>query len=282
MEKFLNKVLQGDCLELLPQIPDRSIPLVLCDLPYGTTVIPWDEVIDMERLWGQYERVMTPNGVVLLTSQGLFTGKLIMSNPKLFKYKVVWVKSAATNFLNGKIQPRRRHEDICVFYTGKPAYHPQMRRGKVIVSKPKARMSDSQGTIKALGHTTRSRDRYPDDVVFCEVEVEDDGPITDSLYFKNAVMENGFAYHPTQKPVDLGRYLIRTYSNPGDIVLDNACGSGSFLVAAVMEQRQFIGMEKNEKAVHKGLPVDYVDISRRRIAEAVRWRREEDQRLKLF
>ena len=278
IEVYLDKVIEGDCLAILPGIPDRSIHLILCDLPYGTTVIAWDKVIDLERLWKEYERIILPNGSIILTSQGLFTGKLISSNPKWFKYKIVWVKSSATNFLNGKKQPLRRHEDICVFYNGKPTYNPQLQRGKITITKAGKikRKSDSQGHIKPLPFVTKSRDRYPYDVVFFEEE-----QMVDSLYFKNASSE-GPIFHPTQKPIGLSRYLVRTFSNKGDIVLDNACGSGSFLVAAVMEHRHFIGIEKNEKSVHQGETADYIKITNSRIAGAIKWRRDEDAKLSLF
>ncbi len=119
---FENRVIKGDCLEVMKELPDGCIDMILCDLPYGTTQNKWDSVIPLDKLWEQYERIIKENGAIVLTSQGLFTAKLILSNEKLFKYKIVWVKSKPTNFLNAKIQPLRKHEDICVFYKKQPTY----------------------------------------------------------------------------------------------------------------------------------------------------------------
>lgn len=116
IQPFLNKVIQGDCLDVMAQFPSKSVDMILCDLPYGTTQNKWDSVIDLTRLWKEYERIIKDNGCIALTAQGLFTAKLILSNEKLFKYKIVWIKSKPTNFLNAKIQPLRKHEDICIFY----------------------------------------------------------------------------------------------------------------------------------------------------------------------
>ncbi len=158
-----------------------------------------------------------------------------------------------------------------------PTYNPQMVRGRIYVRGPREiQRSDNYGEVNAVNETTKSRERYPTDVVFYEEE-----PIIDSFYFKQAASE-GASYHPTQKPVDLGRYLIRTFTNAGDIVLDSTCGSGSFLVAAVMEHRKFIGMEKNELAVHLREPVDYIEICNQRIEGAYKWRAAEDLKLSLF
>lgn len=126
---YLNKVIEGDCLEVMKGIPSKSIDMVLCDLPYGTTQNKWDSVIPLDLLWKEYRRIVKDNGVVVLTSQGIFTAKLILSNEKWFKYKLVWEKSKATNFLNAKKQPLRKHEDICVFYKKQPVYNPQMTDG---------------------------------------------------------------------------------------------------------------------------------------------------------
>src|SRR5476651_794597 len=130
LDQHLNKVIEGDCLEVMQYFPDSSIDLVLCDLPYGTTPNPWDIPIDFNLLWQQYERIIKPNGVIALTSAGIFTGTVILSNPAWFKYKIVWIKSKSTNFLNAKKQPLRRHEDICIFYKKQPVYQPQMIPGK--------------------------------------------------------------------------------------------------------------------------------------------------------
>ncbi|MEW5905816.1 MAG: site-specific DNA-methyltransferase [Elusimicrobiota bacterium] len=250
--KIANSLFEGDCLEVLKKFPDSSVDMVLCDLPYGTTQNKWDSVIDLEKLWEAYLRIVKPNGAIVLTAQGIFTAKLILSNEKHFKYKITWEKSKPTNFLNAKIQPLRKHEDICVFYREQPAYNPQMGEGSPYdKGVRKDQLSGSYGDFLPR-HIRSEGGRYPTDVV----------------YFKTAESE-GTVWHPTQKPVDLGRYLIRTYTNPGDIVLDNSFGSGSFLVAAALEGRNFCGIEKNEDVqLFKKNAIDYIDIAQARLADA--------------
>lgn len=249
---FENRMIEADCLDVMNNIPSKSIDLVLCDLPYGTTQNYWDSVIPLDQLWPHYERIIKDKGVIVLTGQGLFTANLMLSNPKLFKYKITWVKSKPTNFLNAKKQPLRKHEDICVFYKNQPDYNPQMSKGEPY-SKGfrKDQLTGSYGDFKTV-EVKSNGERYP----------------TDVIYFKTAESE-GEVYHPTQKPVELGRYLIRTFTKEGDIVLDNACGSGSFLVSAVLEGRKFIGIEKNQEVyLFKKQRVDYIEISKKRIKEA--------------
>jgi site-specific DNA-methyltransferase (adenine-specific)/modification methylase len=244
-----NALIEGECLKELRKFPDNSIDLVVCDLPYGTTQNRWDSVINLDELWEQYNRVVKKDGAIVLTSQGVFTAKIILSNEKFFKYKVVWEKSKATNFLNAKKQPLRKHEDICIFYRKPPSYTPQMKDGDAYdKGVRKDQLTGSYGDFKAT-HVKSDGKRYPADVV----------------YFKTAESE-GKVLHPTQKPISLGRYLIRTYSNPGDIVLDNSFGSGSFLVAAALEDRIFCGIEMN-KDVHlfKDKKVDYINVAKDRI-----------------
>ena len=244
-----NVLFEGDCLDILPFFPPHSVDLILCDLPYGTTQNRWDSVIPLEKLWTQYMRILKPTGVVALTSQGVFTAKVILSNEPWFKYKIVWEKSKPTNFLNAKKQPLRKHEDICVFYQRQPVYHPQMRQGQPYdKGVRKNQLSGSYGDF--LPARVRSGgDRYPTDVV----------------YFKTAENE-GPVWHPTQKPVELGRYLVRTYTDPGDLILDNAFGSGSFLVAAAQEGRRFVGIELNQDVhLFKRVRIDYVGLARQRI-----------------
>lgn len=249
---LLNRLLEGDCLDWLARFPDASVDLVLCDLPYGTTQNPWDSVVPLPALWEAYARVVKPSGAVVLTSQGTFTARLVLSNEAWFKYKVVWVKSKPTNFLNAKKQPLRRHEDVCVFYREQPSYHPQMSPGEPYdKGVRKAQQSGSYGDFDPVRVASEGA-RYPTDVV----------------YFKTAESE-GEVWHPTQKPVALGRYLVRTFSEPGDLVLDNAFGSGSFLVAALLEGRNFVGVEKNQE-VHrfKRARIDYVRLAERRLRDA--------------
>lgn len=253
-KSMLNDVTQGDTIEKMKQIPDDSIDMVLVDLPYGTTQNKWDSVIPLPELWEQYHRIVKRNGAMVFTASGLFTAQLMLSNPKEYKYNYTWVKSKATNFLNAKRQPLRKHEDILVFYRKQPTYNPQMTEGEAYnKGVRKDQVTGSYGDFNPVMVKSKGM-RYPVDV----------------LYFKTAESE-GKVVHPTQKPVALGRYLIRTFSNPGDIVLDNTSGSGSFLVSALQEGRNFIGIEKNEDgALFKKKPVDYIKITRSRIKEAIK------------
>jgi DNA modification methylase len=252
IEDFKNKVIEGDCLEIMEKIPDKSVDMILCDLPYGTTQNEWDSLIPLSKLWKQYERIIKDRGAIVLTSQGIFTYKLIASNEKLFKYKMVWIKSKATNFLNAKVQPLRKHEDICVFYKKQPTYNPQKTIGEAYDKGfRKDQHTGSYGLFETR-HVKSNGERYPSDIV----------------YFKTAESE-GEVYHPTQKPVALGRYLIKTFTKQGDIVLDNTCGSGSFLVSAVLEGRDYIGIELNkENVLHHKHKIDMIDVCNKRIKDA--------------
>ena len=229
----------GDCLELMRDIPNKSIDMILCDLPYGTTQNKWDSVIPLDELWKEYKRIIKDNGVIALTSQGIFTAKLMLSNEKWFKYKLVWVKSKATNFLNAKKQPLRKHENICVFYNKQPQYNPQMTEGEPYdKGVRKNQLTGSYGDFNPV-HVKSEGMRYP----------------TDVIYFKTAESE-GKVYHPTQKPVSLLEYLIKTYTNERETVLDNCMGSGSTGVACINTNRNFIGMELDE---------NYFNIAKERI-----------------
>lgn len=242
-------LLQADCLEAMKLIPDNSVNMVLCDLPYGTTQNSWDSVIPLQKLWRHYERILAPQGVIVLTGQGPFTARLIVSNEQWFKYKLTWVKSKPTNFLNAKRQPLRKHEDVCVFYPKQPKYSPQMGEGEAYdKGVRKNQLSGSYGDFKP-SHVKSEGGRYP----------------TDVIYHKTAESE-GQVYHATQKPVGLGQYLIRTYTERGDVILDNAFGSGSFLVAAAMEGRNAIGIELNQDVeLFRNGAVDLIDIAQTRL-----------------
>ena len=245
----VNALLEGDCLEKMKLIPSHSVDMILCDLPYGTTQNKWDSVIPLEALWEEYNRIIKENGVIALTSQGIFTAKLILSQAEIFKYKLVWEKSKPTNFLNAKKQPLRKYEDICIFYKKQPTYNPQMGIGVPYYKGiRKNQLTGCYGDFEpALVKSTGSR--YP----------------TDIIYAKTAESE-GDVFHPTQKPVELGRYLVRTYTNKGDLVLDNTFGSGSFLVSALLEGRNFIGIEKNKSvSLFKRIPIDYIKIATHRL-----------------
>ena len=248
-DKFVNRVIEGDCIEVMRHLPNGCINMVLCDLPYGTTQNKWDSIVPLDELWAEYKRIVKPNGAIVLTSQGLFTAMLIMSQPKMFKYKWVWEKSKPTNFLNAKKQPLRKHEDVCVFYQRQPVYNPQMTEGEPYdKGVRKNQLSGSYGDFLPV-HVHSDGKRYPTDVV----------------YFKTAESE-GDVIHATQKPVELGRYFVRTYSRPGDLILDNTSGSGSFLVAALMEGRNFMGIEKNaDSELFKNEKIDYIEKTKARL-----------------
>lgn len=248
-DKFVNSVIEGDCIEVMGHLPNGCIDMVLCDLPYGTTQNKWDSIVPLDELWAEYKRIVKPNGAIVLTSQGLFTAMLIMSQPKMFKYKWVWEKSKPTNFLNAKKQPLRKHEDVCVFYQRQPVYNPQMTEGEPYdKGVRKNQLSGSYGDFLPV-HVHSDGKRYPTDVV----------------YFKTAESE-GDVIHATQKPVELGRYFVRTYSRPGDLILDNTSGSGSFLVAALMEGRNFMGIEKNaDSELFKNEKIDYIEKTKARL-----------------
>jgi len=246
---MVNQLFEEDCLECMKRIPDASIDMVLCDLPYGMTQNQWDSYVPLDKLWEQYNRIIKPNGAIVLTSQGLFYSKAHHEPTKAIQIQMVWEKSKPTNFLNAKKQPLRKHEDVCVFYKKQPTYTPQMTMGEPYnKGVRKNQLSGSYGDFQPV-HVQSDGERYP----------------TDIIYVKTAESE-GEVLHPTQKPIELGRYFVRTYSKPGDVVLDNTFGSGSFLVAALMEGRNFIGIEKNEDvALFKKDKINYIDVAKRRL-----------------
>ena len=219
------QIKQGDCLELMKEIPDKSIDMILCDLPYGTTRNKWDSVIPLNKLWEQYERIIKDNGAIVLFSQMPFSAELVHSNLKLFKYEWIWQKDNGTGFLNAKKMPLKIHENILVFYKKLPLYNPQMRTGFKPYKCKQGRHSTNYGAYEQ-GHITESNgERYPIDII----EFQKDSGL-----------------HPTQKPVALLEYLIKTYTNEGDTVLDNCMGSGSTGVACINTNRNFIGYELDE------------------------------------
>lgn len=213
----------------MKNIPDGSIDMVLCDLPYGqTSRNKWDVVIPFESLWKQYRRVVKGNGAIVLFANGMFTAELMSSNKSMWRYNLIWEKTQPTGFLNAKKMPLRSHEDICVFYRGMPTYNPQKSTGhKRKVSKAEHKTNCKNTTdYGEHGLTTYdSTERYPRSVL------------------KFAKDSQKSALHPTQKPVALLEYLIRTYTNPGETVLDNCMGSGSVGVACLNTGREFIGIE---------------------------------------
>lgn len=219
------KLLQGDCLELMKQIADKSVDMILCDLPYGTTRNKWDSIIPLDKLWEQYNRIIKDNGAILLFAQTPFDKVLGASNLKMLKYEWIYTKTKPTGFLNAKKMPLKKHENVLVFYKKIPTYNPQgiVADGKTVVKRT------NKGNYGECSKTTvRGFTNYP----------------TDVLQYSNVFKEQ---LHPTQKPVALLEYLIKTYTNEGETVLDNCMGSGGTGVACLKTNRRFIGIELEEK-----------------------------------
>jgi DNA modification methylase len=238
---MIDEILTGDCLERLKELPDNSIDMVLCDLPYGTTQCKWDTIIPFEPLWAEYNRVCKINAPMVFTASQPFTSQLINSNIKNFKYTWVWEKSKATGYLNAKRMPMRAHEDVCVFYRKPPVYNPRMRQGTPYNKGRAHRPTEVYGSQVSTLVKNDTGLRYPRTVV----------------YFKTAESE-GKVLHPTQKPVELFKYLIETYSNEGDVILDSCIGVGTTALAAIQSDRHYIGIELDPK---------YVSITNHRIKE---------------
>ena len=232
----LNRIYNEDCLEGMKRIPDGSVDMILCDLPYGTTASKWDEIIPFELLWRQYDRVIKNNGAIVLTASQPFTTKLIMSKSDWFRYTWVWDKKKAGNIFLAKKQPMKVHEDIVVFSKKPHFYNPQM------VKRDKVKKSKNYGTGESFGGTREKEDKvytythtYPKSII----------------EISNARQKG--KVHPTQKPVDLFEYLIKTYTNEGETVLDNCMGSGTTAIACMNTERNFIGFELDETYYKKSL-----------------------------
>lgn len=222
----------GECIELMKNIQSESVDLILCDLPFGTTSCKWDNIIPFELMWEQYNRIIKPNGVIVLFSAQPFTTKLIHSNLKNYKYSWYWIKNKPTGYTFAKYQPMRKVEDINVFYKKKPLYIPQglIKLEKPIIKKRKSKKT-SDDTI------------YDESTLMKEHIVEYTGYPNNLLFFD----KESKTVHPTQKPVDLIMYLINTYTKEGEVVLDNCMGSGSTGVATANTNRRFIGIELDEE-----------------------------------
>jgi site-specific DNA-methyltransferase (adenine-specific) len=227
----INEIYLGDCLELMPKyVEDKSVDLIFADLPYGTTQNKWDSVIPLDKLWSEYNRVIKDNGAIVLFAAQPFTSALIMSNPKMFKYDWVWQKPKGTGHLNAKKQPMRDKEDVLVFYKKQCTYNPQMTEGKPYDGN--ARTGSKQQT-SSYGKYKQDREvntgfRYPKQVQ------------------KFGVVERG-TLHPTEKPLEMVEYMIKTYTNEGYLILDNTCGSGTTGLGAKNLNRNYIMMEQDPK-----------------------------------
>lgn len=239
------KVLHGDCLELMSEIPDMSVDMILCDLPYGTTACSWDTIIPFDRLWAEYKRIIKDNGAIVLTASQPFTSALVMSNPSMFRCEWIWEKSTVTGHLNAKKMPMKAHEHVLVFSKKTSNYFPQKTLGhqrKVSLVKHKKGSKHTPNYRTYSDTSYDSTERYPRSVI------------------KFATDKQRSALHPTQKPVALFEYLVKTYSKEGDLVLDNCAGSGTTGVACENTNRQYILIEKEQK---------YVDVINNRLKSHV-------------
>ena len=255
------ELINGDCLEEMKKIPDGSVDMILCDLPYevlnkGNKNASWDRLLPFDQLWEQYNRIIKDNGAIVLFAQGMFTAQLMMSNPDMWRYNLIWDKMFVSGFLNAKKMPMRSHEDILVFYKSLPTYNPQMTTGQPLHGKGtsyrnKDVTNNCYGDIKGTEDDRKgSTEKYPTSIVRFQKP------------------HPSCAVHPTQKSVELCEWLIKTYTNEGETILDNCMGSGTTGVAAINTDRNFIGIELTEK---------YFKIAEERINSAV-----EDKRCQLF
>ena len=233
-------LIKGDCLEKMKDISDKSIDMILCDLPYGTTQNKWDSIIPLDKLWEQYCRVIKDNGAIVLFAQTPFDKVLGCSNLKMLKYEWIWEKTSATGHLNAKKMPMKAHENILVFYKKLPTYNPQKTTGHTPVHSYTKHQDDGSNYGKTLIGISGggSTERYPRSVQVFKTDKQKE------------------ALHPTQKPVGLLEYLIKTYTNENETVLDNTMGSGSTGIACVNTKRNFIGIELDD---------NYFDIAKNRI-----------------
>jgi site-specific DNA-methyltransferase (adenine-specific) len=246
MSEGKKEILLGDCLELMKDIPSGSIDMILCDLPYGTTQNKQDIIIPFDKLWVQYERIIKDNGAIVLFGQGLFFVDLINSNRKLFRYDLVWDKQLISGFLNANRMPLRVHENIAIFYKKLPTYNPQYTEGKPLHSKGKTYIDKE--------HKNENYGKF---------EMTDDSRAWSTQKHPKSIISfpkphPSIAQHRTEKSIKMLEWLVKTYTNEGDIVLDNTAGSGTTAIACLNTKRQFIVMEKEQK---------YYDIILKRVAD---------------
>lgn len=250
IENFIdheNRIFNIDCLKGMREIKSASVDMILCDLPYGTTQNKWDSIIPFDLLWDQYLRIIKENGAIVLTAAQPFSSALIMSKQELFRYEWIWEKNTATGFMNANKMPLRAHENILIFYKKLPTYNPQFSQSEPYEKKRtgKKETGNNYGKVGIESHTDIKNDgkRFPRSVVNFKREER--------------------AIHPTQKPVSLFKYLIETYTNPGDIIMDNCIGSGTTAIAAILSNRRFIGFENNK---------EYYEIATKRIEDLMNTR----------
>lgn len=238
-----NKIYHGDCLELMKEIPDGSIDMILADPPYERTQNSWDSIIPLDKMWEQYLRIIKDNGCIALFADGMFMADLMKSQSKLWKYNLVWDKVLTSGFLNANRQPLRQHEEICIFYKKQPTYNPQKIQGKP---------NHSRGKKKDCQNNNYGEFGFVDNR-----EILGDFKHPTSI-LKFSKPHPSKAEHPTEKSLELCEWLIKTYTNDGELILDNCCGSGTTLVAALKNGRNYIGMDLEEK---------YCMVARNRINE---------------
>jgi site-specific DNA-methyltransferase (adenine-specific) len=245
-----NEVYFGDCLEIMKNINDKSVNMVLCDMPSAVSFCQWDKLIDLEKLWQQYDRICVDNAAIILFGQQPFSSKLIMSNLKNFKYQLIWKKEKPSNVFNVKYQFGRIHEDINVFYKKQPTYNAQMQKRKVVTNpKPMKGNLNIDNSKNVTGTYKHSKDYNPYLIYPHSI-----------LEFNRDSKKGNPALHPTQKPVALFEFLIKTYSNENDVVLDNCAGSGTTAIAAMNVNRKYILIEKEQQ---------YIDVILKRISKLI-------------
>lgn len=240
-----NSLLLGNCLDIMPKIKDNSVDMILCDLPYGRTKNSWDSIIPFEELWGNYKRIIKSNGVIALFADGMFMADLMVSNRKMWKYNIVWDKVLVSGFLNANKQPLRSHEEIVIFYNKQPTYNPQKIKGKP---------NHSKGSSQK--NTNNNYGKF--EIVDNKEELGDMKHPRSIWTFQKPHPSK--MVHPTEKPLDCIECLIKTYTNEGDLVLDNTMGSGTTCLGAKLLNRDFIGIELEEK---------FFDIAVSRISESL-------------
>ena len=253
----LNKIYNMDCLEGMTRIPEGSVDCIICDLPYGVLNRQseggsWDSVIPLHLLWEQYLRIAKRNAAIILFGQGMFTAKLMLSNERMWRYNLVWNKQRTTGFLNANRMPLKQTEMVSVFYREQPTYNPQMRKCEQHERNHSRGKQFNEATNRCYGNFGKAEDvitdeKYPTDLI---------------AFLRNVHKDN---LHPTQKPVELIQYLIRTYTNPKEVVLDNCMGSGTTAIAAIRENRKFIGFETDKDYCEKACNRIHLELSQPRL-----------------
>ena len=238
LNDLINKITCADCMDILKQLPDKCIDMILCDLPYGVLnkkneSAKWDTIIPFKQLWESYERIIKDDGAIVLTASGMFTAELMMSNKKLWRYNLIWDKVLSTGFLNANKAPLRSHEDVCIFYKKQPIYNPQMEKVGWHKKNHSRKVTGTDFGNNCYGNfnmlpVTESDEKFPKSII------------------KITKPHPSVLIHPTQKPVALFEYLIKTYTNENDLVLDNCSGSGTTAIACMHTNRRFICIEKDK------------------------------------